>query len=308
MRELVPDVFAVLARGMLERRLGRQQVAADHAVPVAETSVDVRRHVERVRVARRHALVLARDVEQVPLTARHVVGMHEVVHRAGVVGIPFVNPQQDRRGHVGIRRGRSRSLGTIARCASAKNAAASSSSGKARYRPSPMACLPAPDTEPVVLACGVCKERPRGCDVLPLALRGWVQCLRLLDFVPAALARFRSRACRPEWLEQGHRDAPVRHCALGIAGGCLLERLTSLRVGHVVQQREPVLEGSLTLRCAAHRKVHGPERLAILVPDVRGGDPDCCEPAGSCKCSDQPAINARPRSSRSKAPRPQSPR
>ena len=56
-RSLVP-------RRMLERRFGGLQVAMDHGVPIAEPRVDMRRHVERVWIARSGSVVLAISSER----------------------------------------------------------------------------------------------------------------------------------------------------------------------------------------------------------------------------------------------------
>ena len=50
----------------------------------------------------RDGLVLARDLEQLVLAPRHVVGVHEVVHRAGMIGVALVDAQQDLGGAIGV--------------------------------------------------------------------------------------------------------------------------------------------------------------------------------------------------------------
>mgnify|MGYP003693612501 CR=1 FL=1 len=101
-RKFVPHQFAVFAGRSLERRVRREQVAADHAVPVAEARIDMRRHVQRMRIVRRGVLVLVRDLELLVLAARHVVGVHEVMHGARMIGILLVDAEQDGRGLVRV--------------------------------------------------------------------------------------------------------------------------------------------------------------------------------------------------------------
>ena len=50
MREFIPNKFAMLARGMLQCRLRRTQVASNHRIPVAETRIDMSGHVECMRI------------------------------------------------------------------------------------------------------------------------------------------------------------------------------------------------------------------------------------------------------------------
>src|SRR3954466_14108147 len=63
MAELVPDELTFITGGIFECRIGRAQVSANAAVPIAEPRVEVRRHVDRVRIIWSNAFVLARDVE-----------------------------------------------------------------------------------------------------------------------------------------------------------------------------------------------------------------------------------------------------
>ena len=61
MTELVPNKFAVVSGRIIQRRLRRAQIAADDTIPITQPRVDVRRHVDRMRVVRRDPFVLARD-------------------------------------------------------------------------------------------------------------------------------------------------------------------------------------------------------------------------------------------------------
>src|SRR5262245_11459083 len=82
MRELVPDEFSVLTRWILESCISRPQIPPDHAIPVSETRIDVRRHVQRMRIAWSNRLVLARYFQRFTFAPRRVIGVHEIVHRA----------------------------------------------------------------------------------------------------------------------------------------------------------------------------------------------------------------------------------
>ena len=169
MRKFVPHQFAVFAGRSLECRIRREQVAADHAVPVAEARIDMRRHVQRMGVVRRRALVLVRDLEFLVLAARDVVRVHEVVHGTRMIGILFVDPQQDRRGLVGVlsrdhvRRhdGEMRERIERRRLVVVGQRAIELFGG----------LLPSPDAKPVVFARGLAEESFGGRDVLPLAIR-----------------------------------------------------------------------------------------------------------------------------------------
>ena len=61
--ELVPNILTFVSGRILERRFGCAQVAANHSIPIAESRIDVRRHVDRMRIVRRDPFVLARDLK-----------------------------------------------------------------------------------------------------------------------------------------------------------------------------------------------------------------------------------------------------
>ena len=63
MTELVPNEFAVLPGRVIQRSLRRAQVSPDDAIPITQPGVDMRRHVDRMRIVRRDPLVLARDLK-----------------------------------------------------------------------------------------------------------------------------------------------------------------------------------------------------------------------------------------------------
>ncbi len=102
MRILIPHQIAVLPGRVLQRGRRRLRVAVHHGLPVAESHVDVRRHVERVRIVRRHFLVVADDVQRLPLAPGDVVGMDEVVQRARMIRILLQHRQEDRGRAIGV--------------------------------------------------------------------------------------------------------------------------------------------------------------------------------------------------------------
>ena len=105
MGELVPHEFSAFPGGMLQGRLRRPQVSSNHSIPVSEAGIDMGRHMERVGIARRDRLVLARDLQRFPFAPRHVVGVDEIVHGARMVRIPLVHAEEDFGGPVGMRSG-----------------------------------------------------------------------------------------------------------------------------------------------------------------------------------------------------------
>jgi len=60
--------------------------------------------VQRVRIARRGLRVFAHDRQLLALAPGNVVGVHDVMHRAGVIRVRFVDVEQERRGACLIRR------------------------------------------------------------------------------------------------------------------------------------------------------------------------------------------------------------
>jgi len=84
-----------------------------------------------------------------------------------------------------------------------------------------------------------------------------------INFFGAALeVGIRRRA--PELMPQAHGHAPVRHGAVGISGGDLLELLFGFFVPEGVQQRNAALEGLLDVFSAGDWEVDGAE--------LRGGE------------------------------------
>ena len=105
MGKFVPDEFSVISRGVLEGRVRRQEVTPDYAIPIAEARIDMRRHMERVGIARRGRLVFACDLQRFAFATRCVVGVDEIVHRTRMVRVLLVHAQQYFCGAVRIRPG-----------------------------------------------------------------------------------------------------------------------------------------------------------------------------------------------------------
>ena len=87
------------------------------------------------------------------------------------------------------------------------------------------------------------------------ARRLWLKRLSFFYFVPTALERHRPRPRRPERLKQSHGNAPVGHGAARVGFNHLLERFPRLRVGHVVEQRNRMIELFLRRGRAGNRKI-----------------------------------------------------
>ena len=102
--------------------------------------------------------------------------------------------------------------------------------------------LPTPDTQPVIGPGRLAEERLGRGDKECFALCRRLQCLGLLYLVPSALQLCGTGTGGPQRLEQGHGHAPVRHRAIRIGAGDLLERGARLRIGHVMQQRGRAIE------------------------------------------------------------------
>ena len=256
MRELVPHELAVLTGGMLQRRLRRPQVAPDHRVPVPEPRVDVRRHVERVRIARRHRLVLARDLQRLPLAARHVVRVNEIVHRAGMIRIAAVDAA------AGSPRRGPHARGRWCRRASSPGAPARRTpplpDRRERRRtplPSPAPSAECAASSPTTLARGrTLQPRPRTAARAPSAAA-----------VPSPSAR------RPSPARRASSDGRVGHsgwnsviaipqCAIAHRGSVVAtcsNRFPRLRIGHVVQEGDRAIELGPGRGGAADGKIDG---------------------------------------------------
>ncbi len=61
------------------------------------------RHVESVGVVRGDRLVSANDLERAAFSPRRIVGVDQIVHSAGVVGVPCVDFEKERCGPLGVR-------------------------------------------------------------------------------------------------------------------------------------------------------------------------------------------------------------
>ena len=61
--ELIPNKLAFIAGGILQCGIRRSQISANHSIPISQPRVDVRRHVDRMRIVRRDPFVLARDLK-----------------------------------------------------------------------------------------------------------------------------------------------------------------------------------------------------------------------------------------------------
>ena len=106
----------------------------------------------------------------------------------------------------------------------------------------------------VIQLLRVAVEGRDGCDVGLLARSGGaVGGFRLVNFVEAVLDDFGVRVI-PELMPQAHGHAPVRHGAVGIVDGNLLEFFFGLFVPEGVQQGYAALEGLLHGRGAGDRE------------------------------------------------------
>ena len=63
--------------------------------------------MQRMRIIRGDFLVFAGDLERFAFTARDIVGMNEIVHRAGVIWILLVNTEENFRRAIGMFSGNS---------------------------------------------------------------------------------------------------------------------------------------------------------------------------------------------------------
>ena len=187
------------------------------------------------------------------------------MHRAGMIGILFVDPEENLR----------RAIGMLARDAVGGRGREMREGvkdfGLGVVRESLVnffhRLLPAPNAEPVIFPGRIEEECLGRRDEELFALCRRVETFRFLHFLPAALEISRARPGRPERLEQSHRDAPVRHRAVGISLRDLLESFPRLRIGHVMEQGDGAVELHLRLRRAAHGKAD----FSQLVAGVRVG-------------------------------------
>jgi hypothetical protein len=272
MRELIRDELIVLPRWRRECRICCAQIAPDHAVPIAEPSVDVRRHVERVRIAWRCQLVLARDLERLSFASGYIIGMHEIVHRAGMVRIPVVHAQQNF----------GRSIGVRARHRVGRSGGEQRESIEdgglvvvwQRVMSNLRRVLPSANAQPIVQRRWLQVKRFGRRHEKALPLRGRMKRLGGLHGIPTALKLLRTRAGRPQRLEQRHRDSPLRHRASGVGRRHPLETVARLRVGHVMQQREGVIELGLRWCGARDGEVDDAQRVCVMVRELVGR-PSC---------------------------------
>ncbi len=119
----------------------------------------------------------------------------------------------------------------------------------------------------VIQVVGPGVERLHRGHVVPLARRGRAGGRGLLGFVEPARQLRRAGGGgrvgrRPDGMEQGHGDAPVRHRAGGIRGQHVLERALRLLVGERVQESDRALELRPRRRRAGDGEVHRPQLLA----------------------------------------------
>ncbi len=123
----------------------------------------------------------------------------------------------------------------------------------------------------MILGVGIAVElRERG-DVVGLALALGAELTRLLERRPAVDQVLGGRR-REGVVEQGHRDAPIRHRALGIALQHARRRLVRGLVPERMLQLHRLVEGLLRLGRAGDRKVNRAEHrmTGMLVSGVRG--------------------------------------
>ena len=166
--------------------------------------------------------------------------MDEVVHRAGMIGMPPVHLQQQvgrpirllprRAGRGARRQDRQRQPGGRLVVL-----------GKGGVHPFHR-LLPAADPLHVLEGIGLPEERRGGVHEEPLPLGGEAEPATLADLLAAAADVGGARPSGPERLEQRHGDAPPGHRATLVQHHRLLEPDSRFGVGHVVQQRHRVIE------------------------------------------------------------------
>jgi hypothetical protein len=225
--------------------------------------------VQRVGVARRGLGVFAYDRQLLALAAGNVVGVDDVVHRAGMIRVRLVHVQQQRRRARLIRRrhfGRRDRRKQTERIEGARLGIARICRVHLLERAGP-----ALDALPVVVGVRILEKLADAFDEQALT-RGGRQGQPLRRLAQPTLSFIHTRPRRPERLKERHRDSPVRHRALRVATGNLLEPGARLGIRHVVQQRDRSIEIGLHARRARYGKPHRPQRLRPVPVMLCPGD------------------------------------
>ena len=133
-------------------------------------------------------------------------------------------------------------------------------------------CLfPPPDSPPIVGRVRVAEERCGGLDEKPLALGRRPQRFGRPHRLPSLAQFFTPRPCRPQRLEQRHRDSPVGHRAVRVDRGDSLESFPRRGIGHVVEQGDGAIELQLRAGRATDREIDSAQGLGsrrlLLVSD-----------------------------------------
>ena len=234
----------VLARDPLLRQRPRLLVRLRGLGPHAELHEDVRRHVQRVRRARGDRGVTLRGAEAERRVQRIVVGVDEVVQRAGMIAALGDDRLEQRRGADALARvdfvapdGAEDGQGVE----DARLDVVRMRRREARHRLLVRGVARGLVAFAVELCDGI---EPR---LLPLAAR-----CSLPPFHRAAAAVEIDLV--PDRMVVRHRLAPVGEGEVRIDALGLLERALRLRVGEVVQQQDAAQEGLLRLGLAAVRE------------------------------------------------------
>ena len=218
----------------------RADVGVDRLLPRADAREGVRRHVERVRRVGREVRVLPRVGQRARRERRHVVAVNQIVRDAGMIGLHFVEPLEDRGGlqlvRVGLVGGRRRLIdgegverGGLAIVRILRR--------ELRHR------LLVGERPRAVIECGgVLVEQRDGGDVGALAIGFRADRLRLLRRDEAVLQHLRRAQAGERVAPRRHRDPPLCDAARRIVVEHFLE--AGDRVGELerVQERDRVIE------------------------------------------------------------------
>ena len=251
------------ARDVVSNRLIGGEVGLDRLLPHAQGGEDVRRHMERMRRRRRQRRISPRRRQPFHRDRRVVVGVNDVMHDSGMIGLCRLQLFEDASGFQLTRVGlvaevdgfEQRKRVEHGRFAVGRVALVQPRhGGGVAFGPHLLVDRPVP-----------LEERRQRVDPVALPLCARIRGAGVLDGLPALLQQLRWERRRERIWPLADGDSPVRHGARRLALGDGAKRLLRFGIEERVQHRDAAVELFLRPGAARRLEVHRAENAGASV-------------------------------------------